>query len=490
MNATHNFLKESWVSKLQTMKQLLRLLAILLLAPLAAASVARPVQAVDTPAKQPNVVILLTDDQGTLDANCYGSTDLKTPNMDKLAATGVRFTQAYAHTVCCPSRAALFTGRHPQRSGVSNWTQGDRHGSDQRNINMPQQEVTLAETMKAAGYRTALFGKWHLGAKVGHGPLDQGFDTHFGHLGGFIDNYRHYFLHSKGFHDLWDGNEEVFRRDEYYPDLMIERAVNFIDANKSQPFFMTVAFNLPHYPEQPITKFKDAYPDMPMPRQSYARVVSSVDDHIGRVLDKLEATELRSNTIVILMSDNGHSVENNSGISVDNHSSGYPRGHYYLAHGGGGNTGKWIGHKGTFLEGGIRVPAIVSYPAKIAQGQTRDQIVTIMDWFPSVLEFCGIKQDGSSPKLDGHSVVSILNDAKAPSAHEVLHFGWANNWAVRKGDWKLIGKLDAKSSAVTLYLHNLAEPSPEVKDHSQEQPEVVSELLALHQAWLKDVSAN
>ncbi len=441
-------------------------------------------------AEQPNVVVMLTDDQGTLDANCYGSADLVTPNIDRLAATGIRFSQAYAHMVCCPARAALMTGRHPQRSGITNWTQGDRHGTDSRNLNMPAEEVTLAEVMKSAGYRTALFGKWHLGAKIGHGPLDQGYDTYFGHLGGFIDNYRHYFLHAKGYHDLWDGNEECFRRDQFYPDLMIERAVNFIEANRSLPFFMTVAFNLPHYPEQPIERFKDAYPAMPMPRQSYARVISSVDDHIGRLLDKLEATGLRDKTIVILMSDNGHSVENNAGIAVDDHNSGYPRGHYYLAHGGGGNTGKWIGHKGTFLEGGIRVPAILSYPAKIAGGETRDQIVTIMDWYPSVLELCGINHPTNNTLFDGRSVLPILNDAKAPSAHDVLHFGWSNNWAVRKGDWKLIGKVNLKTNKALLSLHNLAEANPEVKDHSQEKPELVQELLSLHEAWSHDVSRN
>jgi arylsulfatase A len=440
-----------------------------------------------TAAQPPNVIILLTDDQGTLDANCYGSTDLITPNIDKLAATGIRFTQAYAHTVCCPSRAALMTGRHPQRCGVTNWTQGDRHGSDPPKINMNTQEVTLAEAMKAAGYQTALFGKWHLGAKVGHGPLDQGFDTYFGHLGGFIDNQRHYFLHGKGFHDLWDGNEEIFRRDEYYPDLLCDRAINFIEANQADPFFMTVTFNLPHYPEQPNSKFQDAYSDLPMPRRSYARVVSSVDEHIGRILDKLETTGLRDNTIVILMSDNGHSIENNSGISVDNHSSGYPRGHYYLAHGGGGNTGKWIGHKGTFLEGGIRVPAIISYPAKVVSGQTRDQVITIMDWFPSVLDLCGIQQDKNSPKLDGQSVVPILNDASHPSAHDVLYFSWANNWAVRKGEWKLIGKFNAKTKMVAYSLHNLAEANPEVIDHASQQPDKVNELIELHKAWGKEV---
>ena len=444
-------------------------------------------RAAAAPASRPNVVILLTDDQGTLDANCYGSTDLKTPNIDRLAAGGVRFTQAYGHTVCCPSRAALFTGRHPQRGGVRNWTQGDRHGSDRQNLFMAPEEVTLAEALKSAGYRTALFGKWHLGAQVGHGPLDQGFDEHFGHLSGFIDNYRHFFLHGRGYHDLYDGNTEIFRRDEYYPDMMIDRAVLFIEANKAAPFFMTVAFNLPHYPMQPTAKFKDAYADLPMPRQAYARMISSVDDHIGRVLDKLDATGLSDRTVVIFMSDNGHSTENNAGVSVDDHTSGYPRGHYYLANGGGGNTGQWIGNKGTFFEGGIRVPAIIRYPAKIPAGQVRDQIVTIMDWFPTVLDLCGVTPQASAPKLDGHSMARVIADPKAASAHEVLHFAWGRNWAVRRGDWKLISVINPRTSTTRVSLHYLAEPKPEVNDHAEAKPEIVRELTALHESWARSV---
>ena len=437
---------------------------------------------------KPNVVILFTDDQGTLDVNCYGSTDLKTPNMDKLAASGIRFTQAYAYVVCCPSRAALMTGRHPQRGGVSDWTQGNRHGLE--SINMAAEEITLAEVMKAAGYRTALFGKWHLGAKVGHGPLDQGFETFFGHLGGFIDNYRHYFLHGKGYHDLWEGNEEVFRPDEYYPDMMIEKAVSYIEANKDAPFFLTVTFNLPHYPEQPIARFRDDYADLSMPRQSYARVISSVDDHIGRVIDTLEETGLRDNTIIILMSDNGHSAEDKGPIDIDNHASGYPKGHYYSAHGGGGNTGPWIGHKGEYLEGGVRVPAMISFPAKLPQGETRDQIVTVMDWFPTVLDLCGIQQDAIAPKLDGQSMIEVIANPQAASSHKVLHFSWAKGWAVRKGDWKLIGKVVPKTGGVNYSLHNLADAKPEVKDHAKEQPEIVKELVALHEAWKQDVTSN
>ncbi len=208
------------------------------------------------------------------------------------------------------------------------------------------------------------------------------------------------------------------------------------------------------------------------------------------MLDQLEASGLREDTIVILMSDNGHSVEENAGITIDDHRSGYPRGHYYLAHGGGGNTGKWIGHKGTFFEGGIRVPAIISYPAKLPRGETRDQIVTIMDWLPTIVDLCGIEQGSNTPRFDGSSVIPILRDAKTPSPHETLHFAWSTTWAVRKGNWKLISKTNAKSGKSVISLHHLAESSPEMKDHVHEQPELVKELTALHEAWEKDVAAK
>ncbi len=439
------------------------------------------------PAEQPNVVILFTDDHGTLDANCYGSTDLMTPNIDRLAEEGVRFTQAYAHKVCCPARAALLTGRHPQRTGISNWAQGDRYGISRATDNLKPEEVTIAEVLKATGYRTALFGKWHLGAKVGHGPLDQGFDRFFGHLGGFIDNYRHYFLHGQGFHDLWEGNEEIFRRDEYYPDMMVGEAVKYIEANRDSPFFMYVAFNLPHYPEQPIGKFATAYADMPMPRQSYARVISSVDDHIGRILNKLDETGIADNTIVIMMGDNGHSTEDVKGIRVNNHASGFPKGHYYSAHGGGGNTGKWIGHKGSFLEGGIRVPAIIRYPKTLPKGVVRDQVVTVMDWFPTVLELAEIPKPDVT--LDGRSMLPVIRDAKATSAHKVLHFDWPNSWAVREGNWKLIGIRNQKTGTIARHeLRNLADPEPEVKNYATEHPKIVKRLIALHDEWVNDVT--
>ena len=432
--------------------------------------------------ERPNILIILTDDQGTIDANCYGSTDLRTPNIDRLAATGVRFTQAYAHTVCCPARAALMTGRHPQRGGVHHWTQGDLNGPD--GINMALGEVTLAEALKPAGYRTALYGKWHLGAHRDFGPKKQGFDEFFGIRDGFIDNYNHYFLHGSGFHDLYEGIKPVKAPGKYFPELMVQRSLKFIMQNKDRPFLLYMPFNIPHYPEQALKRFEAVYKDIADPaRRSYAAIVSTTDHYIGKIVDKLEALGLRENTIIIFMSDNGHSEETGNRIRVDNHRSGYPKGHFYGASGG-GSTGKWIGQKGSFLEGGVRVPAIISYPAKLPKGEVRGQIITAMDWFPTVLDLCGVQQPSNSPKLDGHSVLPLIRSAKAKSKYKILHFAWGKTWAVREGDWKLIGS----NGNTKVSLRNLVDAKPEAKDYAKAKPEIVQRLRTLHSDWVKEVS--
>lgn len=438
--------------------------------------------------ERPNVVIFLTDDQGTLDAGCYGSEQFHTPNMDRLAATGVRFTQAYAHTVCCPARAALMTGRHPQRSGVRHWTQGNMKGT--KGINMALEEVTLAEALKAAGYRTALFGKWHLGAHEDHGPKKQGFDEHFGIRNGFIDNYNHYFLHRNGYHDLYEGTKEVFAEGEYFPDLMIRRSLSFIEENREDPFFLYVPFNIPHYPEQALEEFTKLYADSDEEElRSYGPILSSTDHYIGLVIEQVEKLGLLEDTIFIFMSDNGHSEETSYRVKGENHLSGYPEGHFYGASGG-GVTGKWIGHKGTFLEGGIRVPAIISFPARIPSGEVRDQIITAMDWYPTILDLCGVERSEDAPAFDGHSLLPILESSDATCSYGgVLHFGWGNFWAVREGDWKLIG-VDARNEGGTprLSLHKLSGEQPEAKDYAEEEPELVARLRSLHEEWLSEVT--
>lgn len=429
-------------------------------------------------ARRPNVIILFTDDQGTLDAGCYGSKDLYTPAMDQIAETGVRFTQAYAHTVCCPARAPMMTGRHPQRCGVNTWTQEKMTGTS-NHINMFLSEITIAEILKEAGYRTGLFGKWHLGASADHGPTRQGFDEFFGHRNGFIDNYNHYQLHGSGFHDLYEGTTEVFRDGDYFPDMVTDRALRFIEEYKDDPFLLYVGFNIPHYPEQANPKFDERYKDLPEPRRSYAKMISTTDECMGRVLTKLEELNLRDDSIVVFMSDNGHSNEDYR-IRGENHTSGLPQGHNYGANGGGGNTGKWIGAKGSFYEGGIRVPAVISYPAKLPKGVVRDQAIIVADWFPTILELCDLPLPEVT--LDGRSLLPIITSAKAESPHAVLYWQWQQGWAVREGDWKLIGSGDKDRRLV-----NLADAEPERKNHLNEHPEIVAHLTELHEAWYEEV---
>jgi arylsulfatase A-like enzyme len=425
---------------------------------------------------QPNVIIFFTDDQETLDTRAYGSKDLYTSNMDRLAKEGVRFTQTYAHAVCCPSRTMLLTGRFPQRSGIVSWTHSNRNGKEF--VNLPKSEITIAEILKGAGYATGLFGKWHLGAKIGHSPLDQGFDEFYGHLGGFIDNYNHYSLKG-GFHDLYDQEEEIFEKEKYFPDLMTRKAIDFITRNKEKPFFLYVAFNLPHYPEQADAKFDERYKDLPMPRQSYAKVVSTTDDRMGWIMKHLDKLGLSENTVIIFMSDNGHSIEDTEGIKTDNDPSGLPKGHYFSAYGGGGNTGKWRGNKGQFYEGGIRVPAIITYPKGIKGGQVRDQAITACDWMPTILELCNVAPPQN--KLDGQSVMPIIND-NSETHNKVMHWSWMKNWAVRKGSWKLINVSGTES------LVNLDDEKPEVENYIEKHPELAAELKKLHNEWYKEVN--
>ena len=267
---------------------------------------------------------------------------------------------------------------------------------------------------------------------------------------------------------------------------MVDEALKFIGEKKDEPFFAYVAFNLPHYPEQPIGKYADAYPDMKMPRQSYARVISTVDEYVGQIIAKLEETGVLENTIIIMMGDNGHSIEDKAAIDIEDHTSGFPKGHYYSAHGGGGNTGKWIGAKGSYLEGGIRTPAIISYPAQLPKGISRDQVMTVMDWFPTILDLADVPKPDVD--FDGYSVVPLIKNAQAESANKLLHFDWPNGWAIREGDWKLLGFRNKTTGKIIRHeLVNLADENPEAKNYAKEKPELVQRLAQLHEKWENDV---
>jgi arylsulfatase A len=376
------------------------------------------------PGSKPNVIFLLADDQGSIDANCYGAKDLHTPAIDSLAARGLRFTHFYsAAPVCSPSRAGLLTGRYPWLAGMpNNGAAPPSEADDQLDTltgpGLPASEQTLADMFKAAGYATAHIGKWHLGSGQGHKPLDHGFDYSFGFMGGCIDNYTHFFYWAgPNRHDLWENNQRVRLPGHYFPDLVIEKAETFIDHHRQEPFFIYLAFNMPHYPYQGDPKWLTYYHDLPAPRRLYAAFLSTLDERIGRLLTFLDQTGLRDRTILVYQSDNGHSVEE--------------RAHY-----GGGSSGPYRGAKFSLFEGGIRLPAMLSWPGHLPEGEVRTQVAHACDWMPTLADLCGVPLPKA--QLSGVSLAAVVRSPNAPSPHDVLQWRLGNQWAVRQGPWKLL----------------------------------------------------
>src|SRR5688500_197453 len=229
--------------------------------------------------RKPNVIVILTDDQGTLDAGCYGATDLKTPHIDALAARGVRFTQFYsAAPLCSPSRAAMMTGRYPLRAGMPGNAPSERDGAG-----MPTEEVTMAEMFKAAGYGTAHIGKWHLGYTPETMPKWQGFDYSFGHMGGCIDNWSHFFYwQGPNRHDLHRDGKEIFEDGQFFMDMMVNEATAFMKRTGDRPWFIYFAINAPHYPYQGAKEWVRYYRERGVryPRDLYNAFVSTMDEKI------------------------------------------------------------------------------------------------------------------------------------------------------------------------------------------------------------------
>ena len=418
-------------------------------------------------AASPNVIVIMADDQGSVDLESYGAKDLHTPHTDELAARGVRFTQFYSGApVCSPSRACLLTGRYPVRAGVPG-NAGSQHG---QKAGLPPSEVTLAEMFKSQGYATAHVGKWHLGYTDEMSPNAQGFDHSFGHMGGCIDNYSHFFYWSgPNIHDLHRNGVEVFEDGHYFPNLIADEAISFMESHRDKPFFLYYAMNTPHYPYQGEAKWLEHFKDMPYPRRLYAAFVASQDERVGRLIAKVDELGLRENTVIVFQSDNGHSTEER-------------------AHFGGGSAGPYRGAKFSLFEGGIRVPAIISWPNMIPQNEARGQLVHASDWLPTLAELCGIPLP--KVKLDGYSLVPVLKSAEAPTPHGAVHWQTGNGpnatWAVREGDWKLIAKAwdtsnsDTSKERIPWFLANLKEDVGEKVNLVEKHPEMVERLKKLH----------
>ena len=300
-------------------------------------------------------------------------------------------------------------------------------------------------------------------------PNAQGFDHSFGHMGGCIDNYSHFFYwQGPNRHDLHRNGEEVFADGEFFPDLMVKEACEFIKANQAGPIFMYFALNTPHYPYQGEPHWLERYKDVPYPRNLYNAFVSTQDTRIGDLLRYLDELGLREDTIVVFQSDHGHSTEER-------------------AHRGGGSSGPYRGAKFSLFEGGIRVPAIISWPGELPEGEVVGGACHSCDWLPTVAELAGV--DLLHDDIDGESLAPLLRGQSDAPPERVLHWHVGGQWAVRDGDWKLIGnvrdtsnpKPEGAAQPAKVWLSNLGEDPGERRNYAKDHPDIVARLKTAHE---------
>jgi arylsulfatase A-like enzyme len=449
------------------------------------------------PPNRPNVVFFLVDDLGWRDLGCFGSTFYDTPNVDRLAATGMRFTQAYAACpVCSPTRASIITGKYPQRTGITDYIAPNRSNQPEKwsrrtsllpapySDRLALSEFTLAEALKKGGYSTFFAGKWHLGPQ-GFYPENQGFDVNKGGLEwGSPSGGNHYFS-PYGNPKLPDGP-----RGEHLPARLAAETAAFIAAHRDRPFLAYLSFYSVHVPlmarddlqekyEAKAKTVKSAGPEWGHERKQrvrlvqnhavYAAMVEAMDQAVGTVLKKLDELGLADRTIVIFMSDNG-------GLAT---SEGHPTCNLPLRAG-----------KGWLYEGGIREPMIIRAPGVTAAGSTCDTPVISMDFYPTILELAGLPAE-SDQHRDGRSLVPLLKSQpldRGPLFWHYPHYGnqgGAPAGAVRDGDWKLIEWYEDGDRE----LFNIREDLGEKHNRTADLPDKVRELAAKLDAWRRDVGA-
>ncbi|RYY76440.1 MAG: twin-arginine translocation pathway signal protein [Gammaproteobacteria bacterium] len=431
-------------------------LSVLSLYPLVGASTFSFAHSSKNAKSKPNIIFILADDLGYGDLSVYGQTDFQTPHLDKLAQRGIRFTQAYSNSaVCSATRFGLITGRYQYRlrGGLE-----EPLGGPTNAIGLPPEHPTLPSMLKKAGYKTALFGKWHLGALPTFGPLKSGYDEFFGNYGGAID----YFTHKPGVgedvkEDLYEGEVPVHKVG-YYTDLIADRASDYLEKqNAENPFFLSLHFTAPHWPwegpqdeavsQQIETLFHYDGGNL----ATYAKMVVGLDNAVGRILKTLAAKGLDKNTIVVFSSDNG--------------------GERFS------RTWPFSGQKTELLEGGIRVPAIVRWPAKIKANQITDQVAISMDWLPTLLAAAGEIPD-SNYKPDGENLLPILLSAEKSKTRLLFWRYKANEQrAARSGDLKYL------KIAGNEFLFNVAEDPRERANLMQKMPEEFKQLKQQWESW-------
>jgi len=416
--------------------------------------------------KKPNFVFFLVDDLGWRDVGCYGTKFYETPHIDRLAREGMRFTDAYAACpVCSPTRASILTGKYPARLNLTDWIPGQREKNPKLlvpkfNQELPLEEVTIAEALKAAGYACASIGKWHLGGEPYY-PDKQGFDLN---VGGTAKGQPPRYFSPYGIPTLADGP-----KGEYLTDRLADEAEKFIEQNRDRPFFLYLPHFAVHTPiqgkEEITAKYARKPPDGDQKNATYAAMIESVDQSVGRVMKKLDALGLADRTVVFFMSDNGGlaGITSNAPLRAG---------------------------KGTLYEGGIREPMIVKWPGVVRSGTTASTPVTSTDFYPTILEMAGLPPKPEQ-HVDGLSLMPLLKES-GPLRRDTLYWHYPHYHrttpagALRRGDWKLIEYFE--DGRVELY--NLKEDLSETKDLATTMPEKARELQKMLADWRRSVGAQ
>lgn len=445
------------------------------------ATTALAAQGQPRPAK-PNIVVIVTDDHGIGDVGCYGHPEVRTPNLDRLAASGARFTQWYSNApVCSASRAALMTGKYPDRAGVK----GALPSEPTWDVpGLAAGESTLPGLLRGKGYRTAAFGKWHLGSAPQSRPRQQGFDDFFGWYSGWLDAYSHRYYQlgsapGKIFHDLWRNETEVFEEPAYMTELLGREAGAYLARQTAQqPFFMYLAFGAPHYSMMAPKKYLDRFPlTMERDRRTHLAMVAAVDDVVGSLLDQLKQQGFENDTIIYFQADNGATREARAS------SDGKP---YH-----GGSNEPFRGYKLGLFDGGMHVPAIMRAPGFIRPGTVWDRPMITMDILPTLLAMAD--PAGKPPAgIDGQNILPVINGTAPDTSvdHEFLFWSHDNQRSVRQGDWKLIlnpPQFPGEPVADKVWLSNLEADRAEKTNLANQQPERVKQLLLKLRAWEQEV---
>lgn len=427
----------------------------------------------------PNIIFILADDLGYNELGCYGQEIIKTPNIDRIATEGIRFTQHYSGSpVCAPSRCVLLTGKHTGHSYVRDNFEVQGGDGFLGQMPLPNSTITIAELLKSKGYATAAIGKWGLGKTGSEGdPNNQGFDLFFG-----FNCQRHAHNHYPKFliknqETVWlEGNTRELTGKQYSQDLFIEESLQFIKHHKTTPFFLYLPFSIPHLsiqvPEESLAEYKgiiqeedyehrDNYLQHPFPRAGYAAMITHMDKGIGQIMKLLEELKIDDNTLLIFTSDNGPTYERLGGADSKFFNS----------------AGVFRGLKGSVYEGGIRVPFVARWPGKINPGTTSNLVCAFQDILPTLSEVASVS-DKNPDDIDGISFVPTLQGENNQGEHDYLYMeftSYGGQQMVRTGDWKGV-RQDMVTGNLHIELYNLAEDIGEQNDVSGQHPEIVEQI--------------